>query len=86
MKAGVDIDRVAGHARSAAADEEGDDPANLGDVDEAARGTWLHGAVEALVELRDASRRAPTTRPRLPLSMSPTRVSKSQTLGSGSVG
>jgi len=69
MKAGVAIDRVAGHARSgharsAATDEEGDDPANLGDVDEAARGTGFHGGVDEFVELRDASRRARLQRPR----------------------
>ncbi len=37
MKTGVDVDRVAGHARGAAADEEGDHAADFGDVDEAMR-------------------------------------------------
>ncbi len=57
MQSGVDIDGVAGHAGRDAADEEGDDAPDLGDIDEAMGGRRA-GARPCSVNWQNSERRS----------------------------
>src|SRR5512138_2915931 len=63
VQAGVDVDHVAGHSGGSRHREEGDHPADLGDVHQAmARGAFDR-RLDQLVELGDAARGARAQRP-----------------------